>query len=449
MTADTDNPAELTATAAAEAIRTGSLSSVQLVEACLARIRERDPEVHAWAFLDEELALAQARALDARRTEGLAAGPLDGVPVGLKDIIDTRDMPTQLGSDLYKGRRPAQDATITALLRGAGAVILGKTVTTEFALSGARETRNPHDLGRTPGGSSSGSAAAVADRQIPLSVGSQTGGSMLRPASYCGVVGFKPTFGTISRRHMWPLARVLDHPGVYARSIDDIALIGDVLMVADPGDFDMRPAPGAGLVEALDADPVAAPPDLAFVKGPMWPEVAPYMDELFESFVARLGESVRPVALEGIFDRALDAHATVMMANAVANLGDDVANHPGQLLPETVRRVKTGYGITAADYIRALEFRDSLGSALDRLFDRYDALITASATGEAPEGIERTGNPVFQKIWTLLGVPTISLPLLTGPNGLPIGVQLVGRKGSDAALMRTARWVLDQAGGGK
>lgn len=325
-------------------------------------------------------------------------------------------------------------------------MILGKTVTTEFALSGARETRNPHDPGRTPGGSSSGSAAAVADFQVPLAVGSQTGGSMLRPASYCGILGYKPTFGSISRRHMWPLARVLDHPGVYARALDDIALIADALMVPDPGDLDMRPTPGAGLVEALVAPAAATPPRLAFVKGPMWTAAEPYMDTLFAGFTAGLGNAVEPLALEGIFDRALDCHSTVMMANAVANLGDDVAAHPEKLLPETVRRVQSGYGIQAEDYIKALEFRDPLGHALDRQFDRFDALLTASAPGEAPEGLASTGNAIFQKIWTLLGVPTISLPLLAGPNGLPIGVQLIGRRGDDAALLRTAQWMLAQAG---
>ena len=281
---------------------------------------------------------------------------LHGVPVGLKDIIDTADMPTESGSDHLKGRRPSRDATSTALLRAAGAIILGKTVTTEFAMTGQRGTHNPHDTARTPGGSSSGSGAGVADFMVPLALGSQTGGSMLRPASFCGVHGYKPTYGSISRHGVFILARALDHLGIYARSLKDVAMAGDVLMVRDPRDFDMRAHPGAGLLKALAGtdDP---PLRLAFIKGPPWAFAEPYMDELFGAYIDGLGD-IPEVTLGGIFDGALEAQAIVMNANVWMNLREYVDNHEDQLQVETVRRIVAGRDILAADYIAARELTD-------------------------------------------------------------------------------------------
>ncbi|MEK9724859.1 MAG: amidase, partial [Rhodospirillaceae bacterium] len=277
----------------------------------------------------------------------------------------------------------------------------------------------------------------------PLALGSQTGGSVIRPASFCGVHAYKPTFGSISRHGMMILARVLDHVGIYGRDLRDLAMAGDVLMTPDAHDFDMRPWPGARLIEAL-AESDAAQPRLALVKGPPWAFAEPYMDELLGGFAAGLG-AVPEVELGGIFTGALDAHATVMDANAWHNLHDIRTAHGDELLDETVRRIDAGRDISAADYIAARELTDSLAAALDALFGHYDALITAAAPGEAPADLTTTGNPVFQKIWTLIGAPTLTLPLLRGPNGMPIGVQVIGRKGADAALFKAARWIEAQA----
>ena len=430
----------LTASAAQAAMNAGDLNSRQLVEACLARSAERDQDVGAWIYLNPDLALSQADACDQARAEGKELGPLHGIPVGLKDIIDTADMPTANGSDLFAGRRPVADSAIARQLRGAGAIIMGKTVTTEFALNAAGKTKNPHNPEHTPGGSSSGSAAAVADFQVPLSVGTQTGGSMIRPASYCGVHGFKPTFGSISRAGMFPLARPLDHPGIYARSIEDIARTGDVLMAKDPADLDMRGHMKPELLDAL-SKPAGTPPRIAFVKGPMWEFAEPYMDALFDGVVKKLGSHAQHVEMAGVFDGALDCQATVMMANVVANIGDYCRNHPDKVRPETIRRAKQGYDILAEDYVKAIEFRDTLRAAVDKIFDHYDVLITAAAPGEAPKDLNNTGNAVFQKIWTLTGVPTLTLPKLQGPSGLPIGLQVIGRFGYDGDLLRHAAWI--------
>jgi len=431
---------EMTAEEAARAIAAGEQTSEELVKACLGRVDAREETVLAWAHLDSELARNQARARDAEQAAGAELGPLHGVPVGIKDIIDTADLPTENGSDHFRGRRPTRDATCVALLKAAGAVIMGKTVTTEFAMTGQRGTRNPHDPERTPGGSSSGSGAAVADFMVPLALGSQTGGSVIRPASFCGTHGYKPTYGCISRHGVFILARALDHIGVYGKSLADLAIIGDVLMHHDPLDFDMRAHANGHLVEAL-ADGGATPPRIAFIKGPPWAFADDYMDALFEGYIAGLGEAVQEVELSGIFDDALDAQQTVMDANLWSNLGPFIDNHADELLPETVRRITSGKGLAAVDYIQARELTDSLCAALDGLFEHYDCIVTAGAPGEAPMGLESTGNAVFQKIWTLTGLPAVTLPLLKGPNGMPVGVQVIGRKGCDGDLFRAAKWV--------
>jgi len=431
----------LSACEAALSIAAGELKSEDLVASCLARIDECEAGIMAWAHLNAVAALEQAQARDESQVRGETLGPLHGVPVGLKDIIDTADMPTENGSDLFSGRVPDEDATVTRLLRDAGAVIMGKTVTTEFALSGARATRNPRDPLRTPGGSSSGSAAAVASAMVPLSLGSQTGGSMLRPASFCGVYGYKPTFGSISRTGVFILSRRLDHIGVYARTLDDLALISDVLMVHDPNDFEMRYHPGCRLSDVM-AEPIGEAPSLGVFKGPSWKFVEDGAVAPFEEIICRLGD-VHEVPVMPVVDGALTVHATIMDCSAAANPGrylDEV----DKLLPETAKRIAVGENILAKDYIAAIDKAEVIRHQLDGLFAEVDALITPSAPGEAPIGLQSTGDPVFQKIWTLTGMPTVSLPVMTGPNGLPIGLQVVGRRGCDADLFRVAHWIKDK-----
>jgi len=436
---------QLTARDAAAAIRAGEITSEALVSACIERIKAREATVHAWVNFDADHALAEARQADASLSRGEEVGPLHGVPVGLKDIIDTADLPTESGSRLFAGRRPAQDSACAALLRSAGAIILGKTVTTEFALTQARGTTNPHDPTRTPGGSSSGSGAAVADFMVHLAVGSQTGGSVIRPASFCGTYGYKPTYGCISRRGVLIISRYLDHLGLYSRSLADLAIMGDVLMQHDEGDFDMRFHPGCALTDVMDEPTAEVAPKLAFVKGPAWAHAEDHMPAVFEAYVENLGGSIQEVDLAGIFDQALDAQATIMNASLWANLGDWCVQHPDAIEEETKRRVFAGRDIKASEFIHATELADSLGRALDGLFENYDALVTAAAPGEAPVGLDWTGNAAFQRIWTLTGLPTLTLPLLQGPNGMPIGVQVIGPKGRDGDLFRAARW-LDETG---
>lgn len=434
-------PHRQTASESLKAMENGTLTSRQLVDACLEQFAARDEDVGGWIYLDAEQARRAADDADAQRAAGGATAPLLGLPIGLKDILDTADMPTQNGSKLHAGRRPATDSTVAHLLRKAGAVIMGKTVTTEFALSAPGKTKNPHDPTRTPGGSSSGSAASVADFQVPLSIGSQTGGSMIRPASFCGIHGYKPTFGCISRAGMSPLARPLDHPGIYARSLEDIARVGDVLMQKDPADLDMRGHPHANLMEAIEAGAPDKAPRIAFVKGPMWSAAEPYLDELFSDVLATLGDTAEEVEMTGVFDQALECHSTVMMANIIANLGDYVREHPDKLHAETLRRTKDSFDISAEDYIKAIEFRDTIAAAIDHMFDHWDVIITPAAPGEAPVGLDGTGNAIFQKLWTLVGTPSVTLPKLKGPNGMPIGVQINGRVGKDADLFRNALWI--------
>ena len=444
ISTSTQKLSDLSATAARKVIAAGEASAEELTRACLERINAREDVVGAWAFLDQDLALAQARDLDARQKAGETLGPLHGLPVGLKDIFDTADMPTECGSALYQGRRPLEDSAVAALLRRAGAVILGKTVTTEFAISAPGKTANPHDPERTPGGSSSGSAAAVADFMVPLAIGTQTGGSVIRPASFCGVFGFKPTFGSISRRGLSMLARRLDHVGVYGREVGDLALIADALMVHDGEDWDMLGDPGQGLEKELAKAPGEGgkkAPRFAFVRTPVWDDAEPDMAAALEDFVRGLGDLAQAVELEGVFADIVQCHATVMNANLVANLGEALENSPDKLKDKTKERIGRGLEVTGADYIRALGRAEAQGQALDRLFDHYDAILAPAAPGQAPKGLETTGRAIFNGMWTLMGVPAVSVPLLTGADGLPIGVQVIGRRGTDAKVLQAAEWL--------
>src|SRR5580765_81634 len=315
-------PRNLHALSAAEAshlIRGGAISSEELVEACLARIREVDPDVRAWAFLDPEHALGQARAADASRLEGRPVGPLHGVPGGVKDIIDTADMPTETGSVLHAGRQPARDATVVDMLRAAGAVIMGKTVTTEFATYAPGKTRNPHNPAHTPGGSSSGSAAAVAAGMVPLALGSQTNGSVVRPAAFCGVYGFKPTHGLIPRHGVFQLSRTLDHVGLFARTGDDIALLAEQLVGYDERDPDTRPRARIPYREIAAAEPPLAPM-FAFVKTSRWDRVTDETREAFAELAGHLGDRVEEVELVAASEEAFAWHRLVMEAEMALNL---------------------------------------------------------------------------------------------------------------------------------
>ena len=413
-------PHLLSALDAAAAIRAGGLTSEKLVESCLAHIEARDAAVRAWIHLDADAALAEARQRDREEPRSR----LHGVPAGVKDIIDTHDMPTGYGSPIYTpGNRPAWDAAPVALLRGAGMVVLGKTVTTEFAMRHPGKTRNPANPAHTPGGSSQGSAAGVADGQVPVAIGTQTAGSVVRPASYCGAVGFKPTFGTVPRAGVKPISETLDTVGSMARTI------------ADAGAF----------VQAMAGIPVAAvearKARFALCPSPAWHEVEPSSARAMEA--AREAAQAGPgdLALPPPCDELLAAHDVIMPYEGARLLAWEYRMHRGDMSEAIRGIVETGLGMDRDRYLWALGVREAARAAFDRVFDDADALITPAAPGEAPEGLGWTGSPECNRIWTTLGAPCITLPGLAGEAGLPVGVQLVGRPGGDAGLLAAAAWL--------
>jgi Asp-tRNA(Asn)/Glu-tRNA(Gln) amidotransferase A subunit family amidase len=445
MTAN--DPVDVTslgAAAALAALRDGRLTSEELVRGCLARIRADEPRVQAWAFVDETRALEQARHVDRIRREGHALGALHGLPVGVKDIIDTADMPTEDGTVLQAGRRPDHDAAVVERLRAAGAVILGKTVTTELATYAPGKTRNPVDPEHTPGGSSSGSAAAVAAHMVPVAVGTQTNGSVIRPAAYCGVYGYKPTFGLISRFGILRQSPPLDQAGVFARSVEDLAILAEPLMGCDERDPATQPAARPTLREvALQEPPL--PPVFAFTRTPNWSDADEQTRLAFDEVAHSLGAQCMPFAVPSVLAGAWQWHATIMEA--------DLARHYRPLyergrerLSESLRaQIERGQRVTAVDYNDAVDRIRATHEAFDEVFDRCDAILTAATAGPAPRGLASTGSPAFCTLWTFAGMPAVTLPLLRADNGLPMGIQLVGRRGDDARLLRTARWLVGWA----
>jgi Asp-tRNA(Asn)/Glu-tRNA(Gln) amidotransferase A subunit family amidase len=430
----------LSASDAARAIREGSISSEQLVEACLARIHAAEPEVQAWQFLDPEHALAQARARNLDRMEGRPTGPLHGVPVGIKDIIDTADMPTEDGTVLHAGRSPDRDATVVSMLRASGAVIMGKTVTTECATYTPGKTRNPHNAEHTPGGSSSGSAAAVAAGMVPLALGSQTNGSVIRPAAFCGVFGFKPTHGLIPRHGILKLSRTLDQVGVFARTLEDVALLAEQLIGFDERDPDTRPRARIPFVQTAAEEPPLAP-RFAFVKTPLWERAQDETREAFDELAGVLGGQCEEYKLPESLREAWDWHRTIMEAEMAANLDLEWEKGRDRLSESLCEQLARGREVRALDYQKALARIPVLNQGFDELFSHFDAVLTPAAPGTAPK-LAATGDPAFCTLWTLCGMPALSLPLMNGANGLPLGVQLVGQRDGDARLLRTARWLV-------
>jgi len=437
--ADT-KPSDLSATEAASLIARGDLTSEAVITACLERSAESDAEVKAWTFIDRERALAQARAADEQRKSGKGVGPLHGIPVGIKDIIDTVDMPTEHGSPVFKGRQPRADAAAVAALRAAGAVILGKTVTTELATLTPAATRNPVNPEHTPGGSSSGSAAAVAAGMVPLALGTQTGGSVIRPAAFCGVYGFKPSFGLVPRPGVLSQAPSLDTVGVFGRSLEDIALLADAIQGYDERDPASIAASRPHLLARATED-FPLPPMFTFVKTHAWGEADAVTREAFGELVEHLGDKVEEIGIDFTTERGIAA------AKIVQNV--ELAHHYGPLLdkaPELISQrlagqIEEGRRLRGVDYFAALEARRELYATIEDLLTQHGQILTPAALGPAPKGLESTGNPVFCAFWTYLGVPAVTLPLLEA-DGLPMGVQLVGARRDDGRLLRSARWLV-------
>jgi Asp-tRNA(Asn)/Glu-tRNA(Gln) amidotransferase A subunit family amidase len=415
------DPASLTATAAARLIRAGTLRPEALIEACLARIAAREPVVRAFTHLDPEAARRGAAAA--------RPGPLHGLPVGVKDVLDTTDMPSEYGSPIWHGWRPRADCAAVAWARAAGGVVIGKTVTTEFATRKPGPTANPRGLGHTPGGSSSGSAAGVADFFFPLAYGTQTAGSILRPAAYCGVVGYKPSFGTISRIGMKIMSDSLDTVGVMARSVADCALFAGAVSGRDLGDPDVRPDRG---------------PRVGICRSPSWGVALPETVALLERVTVALGRAGAAVSLrelpEGI-GALTAAHSVVMNNESARALGWELATAREQISEGLRERLEFGLWRSEVEVAQGYAVFAAAQAAFPAAMEGLDVLVTPSAPGQAPKGLEWTGDPAFNFIWTSLHVPCVTVPAGEGPDGLPLGIQVVGRLGEDRAVLAWAQWV--------
>ena len=415
------DPARLTATEAARLIREEKLRPEALMEACLARIAEREASVRAFAWFD---AAAASKAAAAARP-----GPLHGLPVGVKDVLDTADMPSEYGSPIWSGWRPRADAAAVAWARAAGGVVIGKTVTTEFATRKPGPTRNPHNLGHTPGGSSSGSAAGVAECFFPLAYGTQTAGSVIRPAAYCGVVGFKPTFATINRFGMKLMAESLDTVGVMARSVADCALFAGAVAGRDLGNPDARPERA---------------PRIGICRSPAWDNGAPETQHLLERVATALSGAGASVVDRELFVEiaaVADAHAIVMNNESGRAMGWELAHAREQVSEGLRERLEFGLARSETEVLEAHATFERAQRAFPVCMEGLDVLVTPSAPGEAPAGLGWTGDPVFNLIWTSLHVPCVTVPAGAGPNGLPLGIQIVTRIGEDRQALAWAQWI--------
>jgi amidase len=422
---------ECSAVELAAAVAGGDATCEEVARACLERVAARERVVHAWAHIDPDAIITEARRLDAASTRG----PLHGVPVGVKDVIDTYDIPTQMGSPIYRGYRPAADASCVALLRAAGALIFGKTVTCEFAGVTAGETTNPHDASRTPGGSSSGSAAAVADYMVPLAFGTQTGGSIQRPASYCGIVGYKPSYGLINTAGLKAAAVSLDTLGLMARSLEDVALAMSALtneaeMAWLPKEIRLR---------------------IGICRTYLWDTAEEATRHALTDAAERLrsrGDRVEDFSLPEAFPELSTTREVINdyeRARAMAHEWQHARESISEGLAKSITR---GFAIPAARYIEALAQVEECRRMLAPIFGRYDLLLAPTVTGEAQLGLAYTGHHGFQSIWTQLRVPTISLPTHRGPSGLPVGIQLIGPVHADRRLIAMARLLFDFLGKG-
>jgi Asp-tRNA(Asn)/Glu-tRNA(Gln) amidotransferase A subunit family amidase len=416
----------LSACDAAHQLAQRSLRAEDLVRDCLERIDARDAEVQAWTHVARDAALAMAKALD----QGAHQGLLHGLPIGVKDLIATADMPTAYGSPIYAGHQPALDATCVALAREAGAVVLGKAVTTEFATFQPNQTHNPHNLAHTPGGSSSGSAAAVADGMVPLALGTQTAGSLMRPAAYCGVVAFKPSFGGITRAGVKPLSDTLDTVGTMARTVPDAALFAAALS-----------GRSSWLVRPLDAH-VSRPLRVGLCQTYEWPQALPEtqaaMQHAADAIQANTGMVLRDVRLPLDYQQLAQAQTHIQLAEQAQCFAFERLNHWAQLSPRLQGIVQAGLAVTPEQYDQAQALVARCRAQLAEVFQDVDVLLAPSAAGTAPVGLDNTGDPVFCRIWTVLHTPTVNIPAGLATNGMPVGLQVVGPVGSDAFTLAAA-----------
>lgn len=448
------SPHSLSVTQAQAQIAAGNLSVNTLLEACLAQITQQEPHIQAWSHLAIASARQQASLSNLHSDSQAQVLPLQGIPIAVKDIFATPDMPTSWGSPMYRGRILDHEATVVTRLKAAGAIIVGKTITTEFATAAPGPTRNPHHLDHTPGGSSSGSAAAVAAQMVPLAIGSQTLGSVLRPAAYCGIFGFKPSFGLISRYGMLSVCRDLDQVGFFARSLTDLPGLLAVLAGPDPLDPDCihslsmdsrfnRFAPPR-LAPPRLAPPRLAPPRLAYVLTADADQLEPVARDRLDrvaTILIQAGATIDRVTLPPMFDPAWEIAQTLCAVSLATNHGDVISTHADHCSEGLKAWVNRGHSTAPLRYTQAHQQKTAYLPWLQTLFSQYDAILAPVTTGAAPRGLDNTGSPIFCSLWTLCGLPALNLPVGTNDVGLPLGCQLIGPPQQDHHLLQIAQWI--------
>ena len=430
----------LTANELVSKLRSGEISSVELCNKYLDRIKKYEKDIQAWAHFDKKILLEKAEESDDYRKSGKPLGPLHGLPVAVKDIIGTYDMPTECGTVFRKKMSSAQDSEIVNLLKNAGAIIMGKTATAELAYIHPCKTKNPHDYSRTPGGSSSGSAAVVASHMAHLSIGSQTGGSIIRPASYCGVVGYKPSYGLISRNGVLKVSDKLDTMGVFGKTVKDVALLAKTLIKKDLHDTSTVHYSADGMLEACEEGPVFEP-KFIFYKTSKWKRINKKSQQAFEFLIKNLKKNIEVFDTPSYFEDIPKYHQIIHEVDMANNMQVYFKKDKTKLSKELREAIVRGLKYSGKEYADAIDFMKQSYESYKEVFEDYHGIITPSSSGVADKGLKSTGSADFQKIWTYLGLPAISLPLLTGENDLPLGVQLVGDKLDDLRFLGAANWL--------
>ena len=430
----------LTANKLVEKLKEGEISSVEVCKQYIDRIKEFEKDVKAWAHFDKKELLEKAEEADQYRKSGKPLGSLHGLPVAVKDIIGTLDMPTECGTVIRKKMTGSQEAEVVNLLKIAGAIVMGKTETTELAYFHPGKTANPHDYSRTPGGSSSGSAAAVASHMAPLSIGSQTNGSVIRPASYCGVVGYKPSYGLISRSGVLKQSDKLDHIGVFGKSVEDVALLTKVLIKKDQHDSSTIHYAADEMLKVCKKGPPYEP-KFIFYKTKSWKKIDKESQKSFELFIEAFSKNIEVFDTPSYFDEIPKYHKIIHETDMANNFQFYYKKSKKKLSKEMISAIERGMKYSAKEYAEAIDFMKQSYKSYQEVFEDYHGVLTPCTTGVADKGLKSTGSPEFCTVWTYMGLPSISLPLLTGTNNLPLGIQLIGDKLDDLRFLGVANWL--------
>ena len=424
----------------AEKIKSGQLSSVEVCEKYIDRIKQFEKDVKAWAHFDKKVLLEKATEADEHRKAGKPTGSLHGVPIAVKDIIGTVDMPTECGTVIRKGKSYSQNAEIIDLLHASGAIVMGKTATSELAYLGPPATTNPHDKNRTPGGSSSGSAASVASFMAPASIGSQTGGSVIRPASYCGVVGYKPSYGLISRNGVLRTSFSLDQIGMFGRKVEDVAMLAKVLIKKDKYDAATIHYSTENILSETKKGPIFEP-KFIFYKTDHWKIIDKKSRESFEYFIKSFKKNIEIFDTPSYFKDIHKYHQIIHETDLANNFSVYYKKFKKKLSKYMQDAISNGNKYTAKEYAEAIDFMKRSYESYEEVFEDYHGVLSPSSPGVAPKGLKSTGTAEFNKVWSYLGTPCISLPLLEGENNLPLGVQLIGNKYDDHRFLGVAKWL--------